>query len=110
MKIARFIKWSALNSAFGIATYLALYKDNQMADNVMVFFMWFFGILQILAPFMESARIDAKKRGRSVPEWLSVLMDMLIIASLAAFGRFVLATLWAAQMGAKMALFSEELQ
>lgn len=91
----RFLRWSAINAAFGVCVYYALYRNVPWCDNVMVFITWAMAIITVIAAL--SAPGFMAKEGRSAPVWLGAVYDIALIAALAAYGRFGLAALWTIQ-------------
>jgi hypothetical protein len=92
--VERFVSWLFINSAFGVCAVLGLFYQRVWAKNILLFGVWTFALLMTVAAMSPDVQRLARKKGRSVPQWLSVGFDVALIVALAAVGRFVAATVW----------------
>ena len=88
-------KWWLFNGAFLVLMYLAYTIKCEGAYNMLMFFSWLLIIvtLFLLNKDVEKVLLD-KKTMRSVPQWLAISFDILVIGIFAWFGNFFTAIGW----------------
>jgi hypothetical protein len=108
MNLLRFVRWSIINAAFGVCVYYALFQSIEWCDNIMVFFTWLMTVIMVLTLFTKSGREEMRAKGRAAPSFVSIAYDITLITTLAAFGRFGLATLWTIESIVEYAIYHHE--
>lgn len=84
----RVLKWVIFNGAFLFLIYAGLFNDIKGAENVVTLFAW----IAIIASFftLHDPIADAvRKKGRPVPAWLDITLDILIVAAFAWSGALI---------------------
>jgi len=87
------ILWVMTNLILLVFLYFGYFCGVEQAKNVFLFFAWFMIISTVLSTG-ESIKKEMAKIGRSVPVWVSVPVDFIVVISLAWNGSFVMATFW----------------
>ncbi len=103
----RVFRWLAIQGAFGASAYFGIFRHIEWCDNIFVFISWLNAILLTFAVFADEVKKTMTDPGRPVPRWLSVTFDISVILSLAAVGRFGMASLWAWQASCEIAVYAE---
>lgn len=67
------------------------------AENIFMFGCWYYAIVCTTIVFHPQAAAKACEKPRPAPQWLDVGYDISMVIMLAAFGWFVMATLWVIQ-------------
>ena len=96
-KILLVCKWIFFNLLFFIFGIFGLYFKVEWALNIFLFFLWVTVITGFMS-FIPDVRKKIQERGRSVPEWMSITVDIILVCMLASVGRFVSATFWFIQI------------
>jgi len=93
----RFVFSFVLNSAMTACAVLGLFYGTQWALNIMLFMVWVSCVAGTLAMLCKDAKLKSREKGRSVPAWLAISNDIVVLALLVSVGRFITATaqLWA---------------
>ena len=88
-------KWGIFNGAFLVLMYLAYTIECVGAYNMLMFFSWLLIIstLFLLNKDVQMALIE-KRITRSVPQWVNVSFDILVISVFSWFGNFFTAIGW----------------
>lgn len=89
--IKRRIYWLMMNGLMVASGIYGLFYGLEWAKNIFLFLTWATVVLSILCACCKETRLAARAKGRSIPAWLSVGVDIAIAIALASVGRFVLA-------------------
>lgn len=73
--------WSAVNAGMGWLAWLAVH-GNGGAANLLAFISWFFAVVYWANLGSKDCRKTASSIGRTVPQWASTLMDVVLIGFL----------------------------
>jgi len=103
--MVRKLYWGAVNGGLFAGAYYGFFRGVDWASNITVFFLWVNIVMLTFFALNTEIKKIAKKKGRSVPRWLSVASDIAMIAILAAVGRFFLAGAQFWQMMCEAAIF-----
>ena len=102
------IFWITVNFGLVAAAVLGLYQNNDSAMNVLVFVTWMEFVCAILLCMQKDAQEKMKKKGRSVPAWISVSCDVFTVVAFASTGHFGYATMKFLSASIECAVYSRE--
>jgi hypothetical protein len=86
----KILQWLVFNALYGALMFYGLYKGHKGAWNVLAFCTWALFAISVLA-FLSKNRIKSPPK-RTIPPWMAVSCNLLMIAGFAYFGRFVYST------------------
>ena len=92
MKTKRIIAWAVFNVGQLWLAHSWLFNGNETSGNCLKFLMGF-SMISAVACFSKTFQAQCRKKGRSVPAWLSQLLDASLAMMLASQGHFVLASM-----------------
>jgi hypothetical protein len=92
----RAIVWFLLNGGMTACAIYGLYYHVVEAKNLLLFLVWATAIINTVGAMSYDVKVKLRKKGRSVPVWLAVTNDLIIMAALASVGMFLTASsvLW----------------
>ena len=97
-KVKSFATSAVLNIGFVFVVYKSLWGYDLAAWNLLRFWIWFHFCVSTLTAFALGEKYFAENPERaqypSFPRWLNRLIDFGAVVALAAFGKFLYATLW----------------
>jgi hypothetical protein len=86
----RRIKWCAWSAGFYLALYAALILENVGFQRVVIFWVWLLLVGSICSATPTAIK-KSRAKGRSVPRWLDVGLDIAAVMVLVYFGWWVTA-------------------
>jgi uncharacterized membrane protein len=75
-----------------------MFLKVQWCENIFLFFIYLVFVITLIGVANKEAREKVQKQGWSVPKWISIFVDLIIVGMLAAAGRFFTAIIWFIQM------------
>jgi hypothetical protein len=93
-KIIKVMKFTIFNILFIVCGVNGLFYKIQWCENIFLFFIWLIFIISMIPLLDKKLKEAQRKEGLSVPLWLLLFKDILIVCMLAASGRFIAATAW----------------
>lgn len=81
----KFLFYIIVNGVFAVSTYFACFEDNLGAENIMLFFVWFTGLISFIFLTKEGKRI-LTETPRSIPSYIDITFDICIFVCLLYFG------------------------
>lgn len=107
MKAAKIVQWAILNGFISFALVRGTVFDEIGWRSVALFYMWSYGVLVfgLMLPTSKQIVERLREKGRSIPGWLSRLVDMGMISIMAYHGWFVTSALWVIQMSVEYKIF-----
>jgi len=106
---SRFLYTLVLQAVYLAAGYFGLFVGVAPAWNVFRCIFWYCAIIGILAFLVPRSATDKmRKRGRSIPKWLSKAFDILILLALAWTGHFWMFGFQLLQMISEESVFSPD--
>lgn len=105
----RAIQWTLFNGAICACAWFGYVEGNEYCSNIFAFASGsalFFGVLSFFVS--SKSKDDIKKKGRSVPAFVSVMSGLFLIAICAAYGHWFFATAWAISMLSEMLIYGEK--
>jgi hypothetical protein len=101
-KFKQAVYWIAINGAMAFLLYLGKFHNEPLpwAWNIFAFWFWFTTIIScgLFATAKKPGENRERLKNPSVPVWLDVSYDVVMICALAALGSFVYATGWTFQV------------
>ena len=93
---SRMVMWLLLNGGMTACAVYGLFLHVDQAKNVLLFLVWSASVMVTLAGIHEETKLKLRAKGPSVPRWLTIGNDLLIMVALASVGRFysAAAMLW----------------
>ena len=92
----RAIKWTLLNGAICACAWFGYVEGNEYCANVFSFFI------------SSKSKDDLKKKGRSVPSFISGMSDLFLMAICAAYGHWLFASAWLVSMLSEALIYGEK--
>lgn len=105
----RVLKWFVINGLFVACMYLGFYEQHEGAYNVAMFMAW---IAIVLSPLMLMGDVlkAMNKKGRSMPAWISISFDIMVVLAFVWFGALVTAIFYAIHIFITEGAWSEALK
>lgn len=97
--------WAFFNGVLLVLLYLAFFRECLWAHRVALFYVWVCIVMTTLVLFEGKSRAAMKKRGRSVPAWMAISVDLIIAAVLAGNALYWSAGFWVWSMLAEVSIF-----
>jgi hypothetical protein len=82
-----------------------LFYGIAWAKNITLFLVWTMTVMIALVSAVDEVKLEARKKGRSLPKWFSVTADLSIALMLASVGRFFSAAAMVLQTLCEMSIF-----
>lgn len=92
----KILSWLWINALFVTCAVYGVLLYNKYAANLLVFSVWATAIMHTVASHNEEVKKLARERGRPVPAWLSVTVDLIVVGIMASHNWFFTAAghLW----------------
>lgn len=88
--LGRRLFWLGMNAAQYLLAYAWLFESREWAGNVLKFWIAWMAFASLLC-FTKSMQESCRKKGRSVPAWMSQGVDVVLALVLASQGHFIMA-------------------
>ena len=108
MKFKRIAMFIMLTGLMQFCAIYGLLYHVEWAKNIILFMVWAMGIITTLIFSAKDVRNEIRRKGRSVPAWVSICTDLVILIILASVGRFVTAAAMLWQMACEAAIYEED--
>jgi hypothetical protein len=96
-----------VTTAYAVAAYFTFFGDLRWVSNLFWFYFWLSVVLATLGAFIPTVSEEARERGRSLPIWLSVGIDVAVIGLMIAFGHFFAGAAGVWQISCECAIFQK---
>jgi hypothetical protein len=108
-KFRRAVMWMMCNGVLLYLAFLGLLREVAWAENIVLFVVYTMTVFMCFVAYHPPTRKEIRKKGRSVPWWLSVLSDLCLLFMLVSVGRFFTGAVLVWQMMCEHGIFNTKI-